>query len=201
MPTNRFTTYKIHQLDWYDVESRIKKICSEMTYDLSENVLDLGKRQTKSELSLAVNQEDTSKLNAAVFHKDKTHRNIFHIMQDTVTKVRSEQKKHIEEVGNQLKLFGLQVNEMKFAVENETARVDNFESYLDRNKALIEQVKDQLEENMTDLSDKIKTVHGDLTKMIQDIGTRQNKIDGTFELVQEKLDVCVQTNQMMDGRS
>ena len=80
-------------------------------------------------------------------------------------------------------MFGLQVNEMKFAVENETARVDNFESYLDRNKALIEQVKDQLEENMTELSDKIKTVHGDLTKMIQDIGLRQNKIDGSFELV------------------
>ena len=45
---------------------------------------------------------------------------------------------------------------------------------------------------MTEISDRIKTSHGDLTKMIADIGTRQNKIDGTFEIVQEKLDNCVQ---------
>ena len=81
---------------------------------------------------------------------------------------------------------------MKFVIDNQVSRVENFESYLDKNKALIEQIKDQLEDNMTEISDRIKTSHGDLTKMISDIGTRQNKIDGTFEIVQEKLDNCVQ---------
>ena len=85
----------------------------------------------------------------------------------------------------------LKVDEMKFVIDSQVAKVENFESYLDKNKALIEQIKDQLEDNMTDISDKIKTVHGDLTKMISDIGTRQNKVDGTFEIVQEKLDNCV----------
>ena len=79
--------------------------------------------------------------------------------------------------------------------------MENFESYLDKNKALIEQIKDQLEDNMTDISDKIKNVHGDLTKMISDIGTRQNKVDSTFEIVQEKLDVCVSNNDMMEKRT
>ena len=55
---------------------------------------------------------------------------------------------------------------MKFAIENETSRVDNFESYLDKNKALIEQIKDALEDNMTEISSKVKQVHGDITKMV-----------------------------------
>ena len=112
-------------------------------------------------------------------------------MQDTVTKVRSEQKKHVVEVESRLKQNEQKVDEMKFVIDNQVSRVENFESYLDKNKALIEQIKDQLEDNMTDISDKIKHVHGDLTKMISDIGTRQNKVDGTFEIVQEKLDNCV----------
>ena len=89
-----------------------------------------------------MNQEDTAKLNSAVFHKDKAHRNIFHIMQDTVTKVRSEQKKHVEEVESRLKQNQQKVDEMKFAIDNQVSRVENFESYLDKNKALIEQIKD-----------------------------------------------------------
>ena len=127
--------------------------------------------------------EDTAKLNSAVFHKNKAHRNIFHIMQDTITKTKSEQKKHEEEVGSQLKQYRAIVDELKFAIENQQAKVENFESYLDKNKMLIEQSKDRLEVSMGDLADKIKTVHGDLTKMIQDIGSRQNKLDGTFEIV------------------
>ena len=54
---------------------------------------------------------------------------------------------------------------------------------------------------MTDISSKIKAVHGELTKMIQDIGNRQNKIDGTFEIVQEKLDTVVQVNEMVEKRT
>ena len=28
--SDRYVTYKVHQLDWFDVESRIKLICNEM---------------------------------------------------------------------------------------------------------------------------------------------------------------------------
>ena len=112
-------------------------------------------------------------------------------MQDTITKVRSEQKKHIEEVENRLQTNEKKMEDMKFIIDNQESRVENFESYLDKNKALIEQCKDQLEDAMSDISGKIKAVHGELTKMIQDIGNRQNKIDGTFEIVQEKLDSVV----------
>ena len=136
-----------------------------------------------------------------MFHKNQAHRNIFHIMQDTITKVRSEQKKHIEEVENRLLSNQKRIDDMKFTIENQESRVENFESYLDKNKALIEQCKDQLEDSMTDISSKIKAVHGELTKMIQDIGNRQNKIDGTFEIVQEKLDTVVQVNEMVEKRT
>ena len=100
-----------------------------------------------------------------------------------------------------LKQHGLKVDEMKFALENQGARVDNFESYLDKNKAHIEQIKDQLENNVIELSDKIKVVHGDMTKIVQDIGSRQNKIDSLNERFQERLDTCVETNEMVDKRT
>ena len=73
-----------------------------------------------------------------MFHKNQAHRNIFHIMQDTITKVRSEQKKHIEEVENRLLSNQKRIDDMKFTIENQESRVENFESYLDKNKALIE---------------------------------------------------------------
>ena len=31
---------------------------------------------------------------------------------------------------------------MKFVIDNQVSRVENFESYLDKNKAIIEQIKD-----------------------------------------------------------
>ena len=80
VPDSRYTTYKVHQLDWWDVESRIKKICADITYPLSEGLQGFKQRLTKHELAFQMTQEDTSKLNSAVFHKDKTHRNIFHVM-------------------------------------------------------------------------------------------------------------------------
>ena len=58
------------------------------------------------------------------------------------------------------------MDDMKFIIETQESRVENFESYLDKNKALIEQCKDQLEDSMIDISGKIKAVHGELTKMI-----------------------------------
>ena len=33
---DRYATYKIHQLDWFDVESRIKMICGDMLRPVAE---------------------------------------------------------------------------------------------------------------------------------------------------------------------
>ena len=80
MPNDRFVTQKVLQLDWFDVESRMKKIVTDMTNPLSENLQNYKNRLTKQELALQINQEETQKLNSAVFHKNQAHRNIFHIM-------------------------------------------------------------------------------------------------------------------------
>ena len=47
MPDNRFRTEKILHLDWFDVESRIKKICLDMTNPINENLQNYKHRLTK----------------------------------------------------------------------------------------------------------------------------------------------------------
>ena len=59
-------------------------------------------------------------------------------MQDTITKTKAEQKKHEEEIASQLKQNKAVVEELKFVIDNQQAKVENFESYLDKNKMLIE---------------------------------------------------------------
>lgn len=63
----RYATYKVHQLDWYDVESRIKQICSSMLKPISviatESKTGLERETKRLEKCLI----DTEKLNNAVF--------------------------------------------------------------------------------------------------------------------------------------
>ena len=59
MPNDRFVTQKVLQLDWFDVESRMKKIITDMTNPLSENLQNYKNRLTKQELALQINQEET----------------------------------------------------------------------------------------------------------------------------------------------
>ena len=63
----RYATYKVHQLDWYDVESRIKQICSSMVKPISviatESKTGLERETKRLEKCLI----DTEKLNNAVF--------------------------------------------------------------------------------------------------------------------------------------
>jgi hypothetical protein len=47
--SSRFTTYKVHQLDWFDVESRIKLICNDMlkpVADIAQTVKTTQERET-----------------------------------------------------------------------------------------------------------------------------------------------------------
>ena len=104
-PDKNFTQYKIHQLDWFDVESRIKMICSDMikpTVKISnENRAILEREQA----ILAKNVEETDKLTGAVFYRKTKGKNIFHVMQDEITDLKAREKQHEKTVTAQLDSF------------------------------------------------------------------------------------------------
>jgi len=91
VPVDRFVTYKVHALDWYDVESRIKLICNNMLKPVAE-VATIAKYELESQQSkLDKYSDDTEKLMDAVFFRSRNKKNIFHILQDQVTELKANE--------------------------------------------------------------------------------------------------------------
>lgn len=86
---DRFAKYKIHQLDWFDVESRIKMICGDMLRPVAEiassSKTTLEKECSRIEKCLI----DTDKLNNAVFYNKRRTKNIFHVVLDDITELKA----------------------------------------------------------------------------------------------------------------
>ena len=66
---DRYVTYKVHQLDWFDVESRIKYICNEMIRPVADIATTAKTTAEKDNIRLEQTMIDTEKLNNAVFYK------------------------------------------------------------------------------------------------------------------------------------
>ena len=81
--------YKVHQLDWFDVESRMKIICGEMLMPIAKmaKAAKTGLERETTKLLKCI--EDTEKLNNAVFYRARRTKNIFHIMQDEITDIKA----------------------------------------------------------------------------------------------------------------
>ena len=126
-PSKVLTQYKIHQLDWFDVESRVKMICSEMlkpTVKISnENRAILEREQA----ILAKNVEETDKLTGAVFYRKTKGKNIFHVMQDEITNLKASQQAHEKTVTAQISSFERQVEHMSLTIKNHSTLVDGFQ--------------------------------------------------------------------------
>ena len=126
-PSKVLTQYKIHQLDWFDVESRVKMICSEMikpTVKISnENRAILEREQA----ILAKNVEETDKLTGAVFYRKTKGKNIFHVMQDEITELKASQQMHEKTVTAQISSFERQVEHMSLTIKNHSTLVDGFQ--------------------------------------------------------------------------
>ena len=71
MVRNRNVVERIHHLDWYDVETRIKQICKSMISDLEANASIQQKYKDSSAQKIFNLREDTDKLMGAVFFKKR----------------------------------------------------------------------------------------------------------------------------------
>ena len=90
----KFVTYKVHQLDWFDVESRIKMICNDMLKPIAEIATNAKTILEKEQARLDHCLSDTNKLNNAVFYKVKRNKNIFHVMHDEITELKANEILH-----------------------------------------------------------------------------------------------------------
>ena len=98
---DKFVTYKVHQLDWFDVESRIKMICNDMMKPIAEIATESKSILEKEQARLDNCLKDTSKLNNAVFYKVKRNKNIFHVMHDEITELKANEIRHEKTISAQ----------------------------------------------------------------------------------------------------
>ena len=82
VPADRFVTYKVHSLDWFDVESRIKLICNDMLKPIAEVSTEAKTGFESQKSKLDKYSRDTEKLMDAVFYSKRKTKNIFSILQD-----------------------------------------------------------------------------------------------------------------------
>ena len=69
-------------------------ICNDMIKPIAEIAYESRTTLEKESSRLEHCLSDTSKLNNAVFYKQRRHKNIFHVVQDEVTELKANQIKH-----------------------------------------------------------------------------------------------------------
>lgn len=75
-------TYKVKELDWFDVESRIKLICNEMLTPIATIASDAKTTLESQQGRLEKYSRDTEKLLDATFYQRRNKKNIFHELKD-----------------------------------------------------------------------------------------------------------------------
>ena len=123
---SRFVTYKVHQLDWFDVESRIKLICNEMVKPVAEIAGQTKAHLDREAVTIMNLGRETERLSDAVFYRSRTQKNIFNVMADEVTEIRAMEARHEVETTAKLMAFERQLKDMSLKLGTQQNQVESF---------------------------------------------------------------------------
>ena len=180
-PGDRFTTYKVKDLDWYDVESRIKLICNKMLTPIATIANDAKTALETQQGKLEKYSRDTEKLLDATFYRTRKHKNIFYVLQDQVNELKANEIQHEKTVTAQLESFGRSIEDMNFTIGNHQKAVDGFQSQLDMTRGQILKTQESTHKLLTEMQDKLTKSHTDLNRMFKEMVTRQNVVEKSYE--------------------
>ena len=96
-------------------------------------------------------QVEIEKLVNAVFFRNRTHKNIFNVMQDEITELRAQEIQHEKTTTAQLESFNRTIQDMKRKLTSQQKFVDNFQDQLDKTRESTDNVKRGLEDLMKEM--------------------------------------------------
>ena len=96
--TSNHSQYKIYQLDWYEVEAKINRICHKLIKPTSDTAHSTKIKNNEMQTTITKMVSQIDSLNNAVFYERKSKRNVFNEMKDKFIEIKAMQEAHVDTV-------------------------------------------------------------------------------------------------------